>query len=87
MDKYFFDKNGYIIVKEINNKEIKKIKQNLNKICKEMINFNADPGKYFCEYQHLFINIAMKNMEERGKDIVTKNVIIFTNNINEIKFK
>ena len=53
LNKYFFDKNGNIIVKEINNKEIGKIKQNLNKICKEMINFNADPGKYFCEYQHL----------------------------------
>ena len=83
LNKYFFDKNGNIIVKEINNKEIGKIKQNLNKICKDMINVNVYPLEYFSAYQKSYINIAMKNMEEKDKDIVTKNVIIFTNNINK----
>ena len=75
-------KNGNIIVKEINNKEIDKIKQNLNKICKDMINVNAYPLDYFSAYQKNYINIAMKNMEEKDKEIITKNVMIFTNNIN-----
>ena len=47
-----------------------------------MINVNAYPLDYFSSYQKSYINIEMKNMEEKDKEIVTKNVIIFTNNIN-----
>ena len=81
LNKYFFDKNGNIIVKEINNKDIGKINTNLNKICKDMINVNLYPLDYFSAYQKCYINIAMKNMEEKDKEIITKNVMIFTNNI------
>ena len=83
MKKYFFDKNGNIIAKEINNKEIIQMSTNLNKICNEMINVNADPLEYFSEYQKIYINNAMKNMKEKEREIIFKNETIFINNITQ----
>ena len=83
LKQYFFDKNGNIIAKEINNKEIIQMSTNLNKICNEMINVNADPLEYFSDYQKIYINNAMKNMKEKEREIIFKNETIFINNITQ----
>ena len=76
LKEIFFDKNGIIIVKEINNKELK----NLTKICNKMHSLNADPLEYFSEYQKTLINKELIN-DKQLKEKIFKNITEIINNI------
>ena len=78
----FFDKNGNLSTKEINDFN----KYNLNQICKELNSIDESPTNYFSEYKMTYFNqkqIEKFNKEDQKK--ICNKIILLANKLSEIE--
>ena len=75
LNKIFVDKNGNLLIKELNEADLKKLPE----ICKDMVSINESPIQYFTEYKNIYINKYIK--DEKEKEIIIPKITKFVNKL------
>ena len=78
----FFDKDGNLSTKEINNFD----KYNLNQICKELNSINESPSTYFSDYKKTYLNQKqLEQFKNADQKLILNKMILFVNKLGEIE--
>ena len=78
----FFDKDGNLSTKEINNFD----KYNLNQICKELNSINESSTIYFSEYKMTYLNQKqLEQFKNADRKLILNKMILFVNKLSEIE--